>query len=280
MNNTKIFFYLIAISLLLIGCQNLQKSFFKAEHNVNAAQSELDERSRQLTTLIVEVAEKERNENQNKTNSSNEIILVAAKKDQQIEGLPIEKLNTEEIIALYAKDKAALEKKFNEYSSQIEFLQKNKTLAEIQRDKFQSLWQEELNRPWYEKLWDWMLGIALWGGGSGIIIIALLSIFVPGFATVLLPWIIGRVIDFFPKLATVFGVVSKKSFDAVIGGYENFKDKWKEMEDDDFVSKKEMINGLKSSYRASVVKTDAEDLIEARKKIVLGKKNQEESVKK
>jgi hypothetical protein len=212
---------LILISLLLAGCTFKRQSQGKAEAAVTENRVKLDEESRALTTGVVDVLS-----DYPETNWHVELALDLAKKDQQIEGMPVTRIDVGQLLARNENALKALEKRFGYVDTLLG--EKRRLEAELKRREAEllemgRLYEAEKNKSVVKRIWKWTIGTLGIGG-----IIALCFIF-----PVVIPIIgqfFGWVVAKIPALAGMLGVVSKKAFDGVVKGVGNVREKLKDTE--------------------------------------------------
>lgn len=203
-----------AIMLLaLCGCTFRSGSLDRASERKSENAASLSEESRALTTGALDAL------SYAPTNPPTALAKVLLKKDQQIEGVPVHRLDVE---AILAGQRQALSELTNRLSSIDSLMverarleervsQLNAELAEMGRK-----YEQERNRGVLRRVFSW-LGI----GGSFAALAALFIFFPPAImiAGRLLGWIVSRL----PGAASWVGVVSIKAFDQVVAGVEKAK---------------------------------------------------------
>jgi hypothetical protein len=206
---------LMAIAGVLVlssGCSFNAKTQQRAQGRVYANSESIAEQSRTLTTAIVDTLSLA------PTNEPTLLALEFAQRDQQLEGIPQERID---VAALLAHDKAATKALADRYRVQADLLtQKSELEKELHAKDAQLIelgkkYEAEKNRSIVKRVWRSLMATIGIGG------IVALFIFVPGLLPIVIP-IAGRVLSWivsmFPKLAGFVGVVGTKAFDAVVKG--------------------------------------------------------------
>lgn len=233
---------------LLAGCTFKRQAQVKAEAAVVQNNDKLAEESRTLTTGIVDVLSLA------ETNWHVGLALDLAKKDQQIEGMPISRLDAALLLSRNETALKSLEARFGYVDTlltekaalEAKLKQREAELLELGRIK-----EAEDNQNVVKRVWKWAIGTL---GIGGIIAVCLLCPAIVPILGSLVSWIIGKI----PSLAGFFGVVSKKAFDSVVTGVGNVREKLKDS-DARKVIDAELLKATDSEHR---------ELIEARRKVL------------
>lgn len=209
---------LLIITVPLCGCTYLRGKHARVEKAVTGNEAKIVEESRALTTALVDVLSVA------PTNQHTGLALEFARNDQQLEGLPTQRIN---VAALLAGQQQAMKELQARYATQQSLLEEKFSLAlklretEARLIEMGKTYEGAQNRTIIGRFRRWM-GATLGVGG----IIALLILF-PAIIPVvgsIVSWIVGK----FPALAGFFGVVGKKAFDAVVLGVGNFRKELKQ----------------------------------------------------
>lgn len=199
--------------LLASGCYNttprLSKTSKKAAENAAA----LAEESRALTTGALDAL------GHAPTNPPTALAKTLLRQDQQIEGLPVHRIDVEAILAGQASALSALTNRMNRTEALLddreklrdEITQLNSRLVELG-----TKYEQEKNRGILRRVY-----LYLGFGGSIAAILALCVFFPPAIA--IFGQLLGFVVSKLPGLASWVGVVSVKAFDATVSGIEKAK---------------------------------------------------------
>lgn len=201
---------LLAVGMVhgLAGCTFARGKAAKAGSAATANSSALTEESRALTTGAKDALDLA------PTNAPVNLAKRFLARDQQIEGLPVERIDVAALLATNAQAIALLEKRF---AAQDELLRERATLAAelaAANERLQDLgrrYEAERNQSIVRRVGRWLKGIFGVGG-----LIALV-IFCPAVLPVLgslVSFVVGKV----PALVNLFGVVGKSAFDRVVVG--------------------------------------------------------------
>ena len=217
----------------------------------------LEEESRALTTGALDALALA------PSNPPTDLALEFLRHDQQIEGVPIIRIDVEGILATNRQARAELAARY--YVQEEELIRRDelkRKLAETNEElvAMGRLYEAEKNRSIVRRIWMWSIGTF---GIAGMIAIGLLCpALIPLFGSLL-----SSVVAVVPKLASAFGVVGKKAFDGVVQGVENVRHSLKKDEENDgrrTYSSKEVLKILGTEIEKA---TDANhrQLIRARK---------------
>lgn len=209
----------IVLTFLLLcfaGCTFARKSRQTTVEGLAANASSLTEHSKALTTAGVDVL--------TLAPFSPHVTLALdfARRDQQIEGLPLPR-NRIDVPALLTNGPAAVAA----YATQIKgidiLLSRQAELEAELRAKEGRLiemgakYEAEKNKNIVARVWHWSLGTLGIGG-----IIALMFFF--PFLIPIFGRLVATLVSWFPKIAGFAGVVGTKAFDAVVKGVEHAKE--------------------------------------------------------
>lgn len=188
---------------ILAGCTYFQNAKTKLAPR-------LEEESRALTTATVDTLSLA------PTNEFVNLALDLARHDQQIEGLPVTRIDVD---ALLSGSKAEWESLRDRFTEQRRLIQKNSELENKLQEMGAEL-EKERNKTIMSRFKHWLGGFSLFtliAGGIAICIFcpALIPIF-----TQIIAWVVSKI----PALAGALGVVSKKAFDAVVTAVQAHRD--------------------------------------------------------
>lgn len=242
---TKILILIILISVFIPinGCNSifgLQKDLNETQTERELVQGDLTERSRQLTTAVNDIVETKK-ENQ-ELSPEEEVIGILSLEDQRIEGLPIERINTDELLSRYIENQEEFLRDFDRYKNENTELKQREQNLQIEIDSLTKALEIERNRPWWSKLWRWILGLSV----PSLILVVIGVIAAPQFTIPLLTRIIRWVVKTVPSLIGFIGVVGVDIFDATIKGFQNVRETVKKLPDDVKLSKQEVMQILDS----------------------------------
>lgn len=201
--------------VLLAGCSGKARGIFKAKAAVAENHEDIAEKSRQYTTGALDSLRYA------PTNKPTNLAKTLLTWDQQLEGVPLTRLDVEAILADNRASIRALSNSFAEVQQLILDRERLATeLNEKQEKLLQlgALYEEERNRNIVKRVWRW--SVATFGIGGIIALLFFFPFLIP-IGTRIVGWIVGM----FPKLAGFFGVVLTKSFDAVVKGVQAGKKK-------------------------------------------------------
>jgi hypothetical protein len=210
--------FLFCCLLIFTGCTFQAQSKARTDKKWEWNAEQIAEQSRTLTTGIVDALSIA------PTNPPTNLALEMARKDQQLEGIPRERIDVQ---ALLEGNKEAQRKLDAIYAAQATLLDERAMLAanlketEARLIEMGQKYEAERNTSITKRIWRW--GLSTLGVGGLIA----LCIFCPAILPVignLFGFIVGKL----PWLAGAFGVVSKKAFDGVVKGVENFRHSMKD----------------------------------------------------
>lgn len=214
----KVVAMLVGVSVAATGCTH----FAAKRNNVNEA---LAEESRALTTAVVDSLQ---SQPASERDAYAVTALAFAKQDQRVEGLPLKPFDVPALLAGMGLTnnlpplsgppavEVAREEVAKRFEKQDELLAKRAVVDSrlIERgEQFEEERNERIKR--WTKFGVW--GTTLIGGAVALFVFCPIALPICGR---LLAWIVGKV----PSLASAFGVVSVKAFDAVVRGIEKAKD--------------------------------------------------------
>lgn len=258
---------LICISLffLLSGCSNLPWFDSAEEKKSNATtqlrinEAELDEASKQLTTAIVEAQEGEENKN-----NRDILILELSLLDQQIEGLPIEKLNVDDILKTVSENKAAFDKQIEEARQSLILMQKENVGLRLEVENLNNKLESEKNKSVFDRLSGWFLGLSI----PTLIIGILLIVFFPAIGIPMFTAIINWLVSMIPQLIGFFGVVSKKLVDSIIQSVQILRTELKN-DPDGLIKKSDVIKMIDGNLSSKMNKSDKRIVLERKARLGL-----------
>jgi len=219
---------LLLLSLVFLsGCRYIPfwPDSAKGYEEAKATQEELsvqgEEKSRQLTTAVVEVLEDEPKEI---VTPRSRLALSFAQQDQMIEGLPIEPISVESFIDLAIsendKDIKELQKKLARLEESVAEFRQTKLINKLEVNARTEelvnkgiLYEEEHKKKTWEKVWSWAKGTL--GIGGIIALVLLCPAIIPIFGQML-----GAVVKAIPSLASAFGVAATSTVDALVKGVQ------------------------------------------------------------
>jgi hypothetical protein len=208
-------FILLAILIVACGATCRSARVATADRNVAANRMALEEESRALTTGARDALYFA------PTNPPTSLAARFLDRDQQIEGIPINRIDVAGVLAgnkpsVTATD-ARLDMQGHLLKDRVELEAKleaaNQRLLELGR-----LYETEHKKSLIKRIWLWATGV--FGIGGIIALMIFFPFLIPIFGSVV-TWIIGL----FPKIAGVIGLVGKKSFDGVVIGVQKVREK-------------------------------------------------------
>lgn len=204
---------LIISVLLITGCTFHRGSLKRSDAKAAANAASLVEESRALTTGALDAL------GHAPTNPPTTLAKNLLQRDQQIEGLPVKRIDVDGILAGHSEALADLTNRLAGIDALLQDRVRIQTENSQLRDKLVEmgkLYEEERNKTVLKRVFAY-LGV----GGSIAAIIALFVFFPPALAIAghLIGWIVSKL----PGLASWVGVVSVKAFDQVVSGVEKAK---------------------------------------------------------
>lgn len=211
----RLLFPLCLCVALLSGCGGNARSIQKTRTEVEKNGDEVAEKSRQFTTGAFESLRYA------PTNKPTDLAKTLLMWDQQLEGLPLTRIDVEALLADNRAARQALTNNFHEVQQLI--LDRDRLATELNEKQEKllhlgALYEEERNRNIVKRVWRW--SVATFGIGGIIALMFFVPALIPIFTRV-----IGWIVSMFPKLAGFFGVVLTKSFDSVVKGIQTGKKK-------------------------------------------------------
>ncbi|HYE32129.1 MAG TPA: hypothetical protein VEH27_11920 [Methylomirabilota bacterium] len=203
----------IGIFLMLMlataaGCTNTGRHEQEVSGELQVKRAALGEESRAMTTAIVDSLQHA------PKNPATDLAATFAKRDQQLEGLPLKRVDVEPLLNTNAAAWKALLVRFD---MQDKLLAENAALeAERARlskelEEMGRKYEEERNKKIHKRFWGWLVGT--FGFVGAIAALCFCPALIP-----LVGQFIGWIVSKIPSLASMFGVVSKSAFDAVVKG--------------------------------------------------------------
>lgn len=251
--------YLVLMgTLAFTGCTHAGRKQERVDRAVQANRAAIDEESRALTTAVVDTLAGGAIVG---TNEMLNLALELARRDQQLEGMPVERIAVGSIVAGEGSARRELEERYDRQQR----LLKERVLVESKLEEARGrlvemgkVYEAERNRNVVRRFWGWLVGTL---GVGGLIA---LCMFCPAVIPILGSMATG-LIGKFPALAGYFGVVSRKAFDAVVRGVGEAREKLKK--DGASRSGAETLAMLNTELEKA---TDEEHrrLIEARRRVV------------
>lgn len=206
---------LLLAAVLLAGCSGKARSIQKTRTALEANADEATERSRQFTTGALDSLRYA------PTNKPTNLAKTLLTWDQQLEGVPLTRLDVEAILADNRKANLALTNSFAEVQQLI--IDRDRLATELNQKQERllhlgALYEQQQNRNIVKRVWRWAIGT--FGIGGLIALMFFFPFLIPIFGK-LVAWLVGM----FPKIAGFVGVVGKKSFDSVVVGVQKVRDK-------------------------------------------------------
>lgn len=202
----------VAALTVTTGCSHFAHARLKTR-------TALDEESRALTTAVVDALQLQPVE---RRSGETQLALDLAREDQRVEGLPLDPIKVEPLLAAADTNSAAVAEHQSAVAAlatrfaHIDQLLKRERNAEQQLRLYGERFEQERNRR--------TLRLAgLWGSGSfGVAGLVLLCLFCPALIPIagrVLSWIVAA----WPRLAGWAGVVGVHAFDAIVKAVEQTK---------------------------------------------------------
>lgn len=208
------YFSFLAIVLVLAGCSVFKPATVgqsKTEAKAAAVDTKLNEESKALTTGALDAL------GFAPTNPPTQLARRFLERDQQIEGMPVERID---VAAILATNRAAIESLERRFSQQQQLMEERSELrAELDKANARllelgRLYEQEKSKSLIGRIKAWVLGTFGIGGLIALII----------FCPAALP-VLGSIASFLvsriPSVANVVGMVGKSAFDAVCKGVGN-----------------------------------------------------------
>lgn len=227
---------LLIMALMLCGatCKSSRQKFSAVAVEKN--KEELAEQSRKATTGARDAVRLA------PTNPPTNLAGKLLDRAEQIQGLPVERLD---IPGILASNKQAVAELAREMRTVVELLKERPVLAATKAEADEALmvkgrlYEEQQKKNIIKRVWRW--GIATFGTGGFIA----LCLFCPGFL-LLIPRIAAWIVKALPKLAGVIGVVGTKFSDGIVVGVQSVRDK---LADD----KAKKLSGVKAEQVSAVI---------------------------
>lgn len=204
--------------LALCGCSFNGNRLARAQKRTDTNFASITEQSRALTTAALDVLSVA------PTNQHTVIALDLVRHDQQLEGLPITRIDAASLLAGQSNAWADLQARYR-YQQQIvtERAAIEAKLAETTARLVDmgKLYEEEKNRGILKRIWRWSVSTLGLGG------LIALCVFCPAVIPIVarfFGWLVSKV----PQLAGALGVVSKNTFDNVVRGVGKIREGLKE----------------------------------------------------
>ncbi len=154
------------------------------------------------------------------TNAATNLARDLATDTQQIVGLPDKRLPVADILAGLKPALDDLKQRFDQTQALIAERTEMKAKMDETTARLVDMGKQleaERNKSIVKRIWHWSIGTL---GLAGTIAICVFCPAVIPFLIQAVGWLVGKI----PQLASVFGVVSKKAFDAVVTGVETARD--------------------------------------------------------
>lgn len=200
--------------LFSAGCLNTAPSLAKASQKAAKNDAALAEESRALTTGALDAL------GHAPTNPPTTLAKTLLKQDQQIEGLPVHRIDVEAILAGQSAAITALTNRLNHTEALLDDREKLRNeIAELNSRLVElgTKYEQEHNRGILRRIY-----MSLGLGGSIAGLFALCFFFPPAIA--IIGRILGIIVSWLPSLASWVGVVSVKAFDSTVRGIEKAKE--------------------------------------------------------
>lgn len=242
---------LLWLALALSGCSFKRGSLKRVDAQVLENDAAIEEESKAMTTGVVDALHVA------PSNAPTALALDLATRDQQLEGLPVKRLDVNalldgELNALRdLRERQVLQHKLVAERAELENRLKE---AEGKLIEMGKLYEAEKNKSIVKRIWAWTISTL---GVGGVIA---LCIFCPAVIPIigqLFGWLVSKI----PALAGMLGVVSKKAFDGVVKGVGNAREQLKQ-------AKKEEELSLLNTELSKSTDTDHRRLIESRRLVL------------
>ncbi len=154
------------------------------------------------------------------TNPPTNLASALLQDTQQIVGLPVQRIPVGDILAGLKPAVDDLQRRFDQTEALLKersALNERLQATEARLVEMGKLYEAEKNKNIVKRVWHSLVATLGIGG------VIALCVFFPAIIPVLINcvgWLVGKV----PQLASLFGVVSKKAFDAVVTGVEKVRD--------------------------------------------------------
>lgn len=230
--------YLPLIMLVLMcGCQSPVSWFTKSPQEnkqdaialVTHNNLELNEKSKQLNTAAKELIESIPDDYKEPQDVIANDLLIH---NEKILGVPIEKIDIEHLMQVYADDVERYKKGMIAAENDLtEILKENAGL----KANITLLNEQIASITWYDKLWDWIVGTSFWTlfwivaiGGIGTFVMG--PLFIPR----MLSWLALKI----PQLVGWLGITSIKVVKETIDGVQHARAELAKFRDDEMISAK------------------------------------------
>lgn len=258
MHHHKILTLLLTLSLLT-ACSWKRQKLQTQQAAVTTNQDRLDEESRALTTGASDALSYA--PRIPPTDLARDLLA----RDQQIEGMPMLRIDAAGILASNQQAMATLK---NRYTTQDSLLQERNQLTselEMTRSALVELgkkYEGEKNQSTIRKVWKWALGTLGIGGMIALVI------FFPAILPIL-GGIVGWIVKMLPGVAKWIGLVGTKAFDGVVKGVGTIRERLKKDPEKTYTGKEAlamMDNELQSSLDNDLKRPGG--LIESRRDVL------------
>lgn len=254
---------LIPVVLVLCGCVLTKPATSRQadkEVKLEKIEEKLVEESKALTTGALDALSFA------PTNKPTDLAKKFLQRDQQIEGVPVERID---VVGILATNKASIDALDRRLEMQQQWLQ-DRVKIEIELDKANDrlielgrLYEEEKAKSMWRRIWAWTMSTFGVGG------LVALVVFCPAVLPViggLASFLISRI----PALTNLLGLVGKSAFDATVKGVGNARKRLKlsdEANPQRTYSAKEMLDVLDNELKDATEVGDANfrRLIESRR---------------
>lgn len=202
--------WIVVLALTFQACTLRSNRATRAERDVAQNRAALQEESRALTTGARDAIAFA------PTNPPGNLAAKFLERDQQIEGMPVDRIDVPGVLA---GKKQATSATNTRLSMQTDLLRQRAELEVQLEDANQrlmemgKLYETKNQKSAVRRVWRWL--IATFGVGGVIALMFFVPAVIPLFAR-----LVGWVVSMFPKLAGFFGVVLTSSFDSVTKGVQ------------------------------------------------------------
>lgn len=243
----------VILIMLLSGCSFRTGQLAAGREKVSQTETAITEQSRAMTTGALDAL------GFAPTNAPTEVARTLLERDQQIEGLPLDRIDVRPLIAQNSEAWNRLQVRFDFQSDllaeRFALTAQNRKL-ETDLIEMGTKYEAERNKSIVRRIWAWSLGTL---GIGGLIALGLLCPFLIPIAGSFVGWIVGMV----PKLAGWVGVVGRKAFDQIVSGVEQVRHELKRDPARTFTGKE--VLGLMKTELQSATDEAPRKLVAARK---------------
>jgi hypothetical protein len=203
----------VALLWLLCGCMPATRAKVHVSEKIERNGDRLGEESRALTTGALDAL------GFAPTNPPTDLARTFLRRDQQIEGMPVERIDVAAILATNTAAIRSLQQRFDQQDGLLRervALERDLEAAKARLVEMGQKYEAERSKSIWRRILGWM------GLTGTVAAVVALFVFCPPAAMIVFrlgAWLVGKV----PAMASFLGVVGTKAFDQVVQGVEDAK---------------------------------------------------------